>query len=466
MSGVRQGMSRRGFVGGMGAGGLAVSAAAIGAGAAEAAGTAPAATPTALPASFYLTDVRLESAFERDTMPWLDGPVIVGTRTELATLRIAEGRIAEILPAKAPIPPGAAVFDAKGLLMLPTFRDMHIHLDKTYYGGPWKATLPRPHGRSDRIRQEQVLLPELLPVAEERTAAIVRLMHEKGTTVARNHCNVDPIIGLKNLEHLHAALSRLKDGLAYETIAFPQHGLLASDSVGLMREAMKTGLVQWVGGVDPTSFDNAMEKSVDTTVQLAVDFAAGIDIHLHEGRATALPAVRRIMDHMEKEKGLRGRVTISHFYALAELSKEEAKDVFARMVALGVSLATSVPLGRGAMPIRAAREAGVEVVCGTDSVIDWWDSFGSCDILEKASLIARLDYGSTEFDLGRTLGYATGGVTPLNAEGNRVWPKPGVEASFNLLAASCSAEAIARLPARNAVVHKGRLVAGKIDRSV
>lgn len=466
MNGVRQGMSRRRFVGGMGVGGLAVSAAAIGASAADAAGTGPAAEPTALPPGYFLENVRLESGFERDTMPWLDGPVIVGTRTELATLRIAEGRIAEILPAKAVIPPGAAVFDARGRLMLPTFRDMHIHLDKTYYGGPWKATLPRPHGRADRIRQEQVLLPQLLSVAEERTAAIVRLMHEKGTTVARSHCNVDPIIGLANLEHLHTALSKVKDRLACEIIAFPQHGLLASDSVGLMREAMKTGLVQWVGGVDPTSFDNAMEKSVDTTVQLAVDFRAGIDIHLHEGRATALPAVRRIMDHMEKEKGLRGRVTISHFYALAELSKDEAKDVFARMVALGVSLATSVPIGRGAMPLRAAREAGVEVICGTDSVIDWWDSFGSCDILEKASLIARLEYGSTEFDLGRALAFATGGVTPLDADGTRVWPKPGVEASFNLVSASCSAEAVARLPAHRTVVHKGRLVIGEIDRSV
>jgi hypothetical protein len=43
-----------------------------------------------------------------------------------------------------------------------------------------------------------------------------------------------------------------------------------------------------------------------------------------------------------------------------------------------------------------------------------------------------------------------------------VWPKIGDEASFNLLPVSCSAEAVARLPVRNAVFHKGRLVYGAV----
>ena len=33
-------------------------------------------------------------------------------------------------------------FDAKNLLMLPAFKEMHIHIDKTYYSGPWKACMP------------------------------------------------------------------------------------------------------------------------------------------------------------------------------------------------------------------------------------------------------------------------------------------------------------------------------------
>lgn len=45
--------------------------------------------------------------------------------------------------------------DAKGLLMLPVFKDMHIHLDKTFYGGPWKAVRRRTGGVKEMIALEQ-----------------------------------------------------------------------------------------------------------------------------------------------------------------------------------------------------------------------------------------------------------------------------------------------------------------------
>lgn len=470
-----QGLSRRGFMGSVGAGGLALG---VGVGLSRRAGaagsvpmidvsivTTPVTSVEKLPDAYYLSNVRLETGFVEEKKPWLDAPVITHTNTELKTLRIADGKIAEILDANAAIPPDAASFDTQGQLMLPTFRDMHIHLDKTFYGGPWEATLPTEHGRADRVAQEREILPKLLPLEQDRTAAMIRLMHSHGTTVCRSHCNVDPVSKLGNLENLKASFERFKDTLDSKIIIFPQHGLLASDSVALMREALQSGGVSYVGGVDPSSFDNAMEKSVDTTVQLAVDFNVGIDIHVHEPRETAIPAFNRIMDHMEQNKQLQGNVTFSHAYSLAELSSEELNDIAARMKALGVSFATAVPIGKDAMPIREMHEAGVQVICGTDSVIDWWDSFGNCDILQKASEIARMQYRSTEFELNRTLGYATGFVTPLNDKGKQVWPKAGDEASFNLLPASCSAEAVARLPTRNAVFHKGRLAYGSIAKA-
>lgn len=466
-------LSRRGFIGAIG-----VSGVSLGMGLTRTSGAAAAAQPfdvgivttpvfdvERLPDVYYLTNVRLEAGFVEEERPWLDNPVITQTRTEVKTIRVVDGKIAEILEGSTPIPPGSASYDAQGQLMLPTFRDMHIHLDKTFYGGPWQATLPTEHGRADRVAQERELLLELLPQAEERTAAMVRLMHSQGTTVCRSHCNVDPVSKLANLEHLKRSLERFKDVLEAKIIIFPQHGLLASDSVALMNEALKSGGVSFVGGVDPSSFDNAMEKSVDTTVQLAVDHNVGIDIHVHEPRETAIPAFNRLMDHMEQNPQLQGNVTFSHAYALAELSAEELLEIASRMKSLGVSLATGVPLGKGQMPLRELHESGIKVMAGTDSVMDWWNSFGNCDILQKANEIARLQYRSTEYEISRSLGYATGFVMPLDDKGEQAWPKSGDEASFNLVPASCSAEAVARLPVRNAVFHKGRLVYGAISKA-
>jgi cytosine/adenosine deaminase-related metal-dependent hydrolase len=456
-----QGLSRRGFVGGVGIGGLALgSAMATGVGASAAAEQNKATpAPADLPGAFYLTNVRLESGFE------YEGTEVVATKTELKTLRIADGKITEILPAGHTAPSGSVVYDAKGQLMLPTFRDMHIHLDKTYYGGPWKAVRPNPNGVFDRMKEEQVMLPKLLPVAEERTGKMVDLMQSKGTSITRAHSNVDPVVGLKNLEHMQATLSRRKSGLTYEIVAFPQHGLLYSNCEGLMRDAMKTGFVQYVGGLDPSKVDGDMEKSLNTTFQIAVDYNAGIDYHIHEGPPTGPKGIRRILDLTEQAK-LQNRVTLSHAYSLASLAPEEGRELFTRMASLGVTLASAVPLGSDVMPLDAMRKCGVDIVCGTDSVIDHWSPFGDCDMLVKANQTAQLYTIGDEFGLNRSLGYATGWAKlPLSDKGEQLWPKAGVEASFNLVPASCSAEAVARIPARSAVVHKGRLIHGSIDKA-
>lgn len=161
----------------------------------------------------HLTSVRLETGFVEERKPWLDAPAIAHTRIALKTLRIADGKIAGILGAKTAVPPGAAAFDAQRQRLLPTFRGMHIHLDQTFYGGPWQATLPTGHGRADRAAQERELLPLLAPLAQDRAAARLRLMQSQGTTVCRSHCNVDPVSKLGNLENLKASLARSQDTL-------------------------------------------------------------------------------------------------------------------------------------------------------------------------------------------------------------------------------------------------------------
>ena len=75
---------------------------------------------------------------------------------------------------------------------------------------------------------------------------------------------------------------------------------------------------------------------------------------------------------------------------------------------------------------------------------------------------AQLYIRPNEQTLSRALGIATGDVLPLNDKGERVWPKVGDDASFNLLPASCSAEAVARLTERTAVFHRGVLASGNL----
>ncbi|MEO6320677.1 MAG: amidohydrolase family protein [Polaromonas sp.] len=433
------------------------------------AGSAAAATPAACPpasaalaapggAPYLLTRVRLEDGFE------YDGGKVIDTRTALYTLEIRDGKIARILPQGTPLAGALPRYDAQGMLLLPALRDMHTHLDKTFYGEPWQA--PR-RGKTivDMIEIEKKLIPKLLPGSQARAEKVIALMHSKGTTIARSHCNIDPVSGLKSLEHLQLALARHRDSLSCEIVAFPQHGLLRASIEPLMREAVQMG-VQYIGGLDPTNVDTSMEKSLDTTFRIALDTGAGIDFHLHEAAPAGLAAVNYIIRQVEENPQLRGKVTISHAFVLATLDDGLVDELAGRMAAQKMSIASTLPLGKGVMPLPQLAEKGVFVMTGTDSITDHWLPFGTGDMLEKANLYAQLYRKLDEFQLSRSLAIATGNVLPLNAQGQRAWPLPGDSASGVLVAASCSAEAVARLPARAAVFHDGRIVYGGLKKEV
>jgi len=287
---------------------------------------------------YYLDNVLLEAGFN------FDGSVATSTRTELKTLEIKDGKIVALRDNKSHAVASLPHYDAGGKLMLPAMRDMHIHLDKTFYGGPWRS-LNRPAGTTiqDMIRLEQKLLPELQPYTQARAEKLIDLIQSKGSTIARSHCNIEPTSGLKNLENLQAVLSRRKPGFDCEIVAFPQHGLLLSNSEKLMREAMQAG-AHYVGGLDPTNVDGAMEKSLDTMFQIALDYDKGVDIHLHETSPAGVAAVNYMVETVEKTPALKGKLTISHAFALATLNEQQVDEIATRMAAQQVTIASTVPI--------------------------------------------------------------------------------------------------------------------------
>ncbi|WP_430810073.1 hypothetical protein [Carboxylicivirga sp. 1411-1] len=78
-------------------------------------------------------NVRLETGFE------YEGDEVVATQTALFCVEISDGQITKVTSNN----PSAKATDAQGKLMLPAFKDMHIHLDKTFYGGSWRAVRKR-----------------------------------------------------------------------------------------------------------------------------------------------------------------------------------------------------------------------------------------------------------------------------------------------------------------------------------
>lgn len=403
--------------------------------------------------AYWLTNVTLEIGY------LYKNGMVTGTEIGRFHVCVDDGKIKEIILADKPLETDLPIHDANNHLMLPSFRDMHIHLDKTYYGGPWKAPTLPVNGIMTRIEEERELLPRLLPVAEERAKKLLDLLLHAGSTHIRTHCNVDPVIGLKNLEATMQAVEAYKDKASVEIVAFPQHGLLRSESVSLVREALRHG-ASLVGGVDPATLDENIEKSLQTVMELAVEANANIDLHIHDPGHLGIFTFKRLAS-LTEEAGWQGRVTISHALALADITPQEAGEIAELLAHQGISITSSVPIRR-TIPIPLLQEKGVEVSLGDDSITDHWSPFGKGDSLEKAGTLAERFGLSDERSLGQALGFITGGVTPLNKEGERVWPKVGDDADLVFVEASCSAEVVARRARRIAVLFKGNLVAGAL----
>ncbi|MDN4604661.1 amidohydrolase [Paenibacillus sp. F6_3S_P_1C] len=403
---------------------------------------------------YWLTNVSLEQSYVME-----DGQV-TGTRTNLGHLRIEDGVIAAIVNGETDLTSELPQVDGKGLLLLPSFEEAHIHLDKTYYDAPWKA-VRRISSIFERIEEEKVLLPKLLPDAKRQAESILTLIQRYGSTHVRTHCNIEPVSGLKRLEATKLALETFSGKISSEIVAFPQHGLLRSNSVELMRQAMAEGSTH-VGGLDPHAVDGHIEKSLNAMVELAVQYKAGIDIHLHEAGESGEQTLLQLAD-LTEEAGLQGKVTVSHAFWFAHAEQQEAEDMAKRMASLGMGIASTVPIGRMMMPLPMLHKHGVKVKLATDSLTDHWSPFGNGDQLEKAGRFAELYGYNDERSLSQSLAFVTNGITPLDLEGQQVWPKVGDTASFVLVEASCSAEAVARRSARQAVWFEGRLVSGSVE---
>lgn len=403
-------------------------------------------------AIYWLKNVRLECGFERQ-----NGRVI-GTQTELAHLLIENGTIVRIVKGEF-IGTDLHEEDAGGLLLLPSFIEKHVHLDKTLMSDVWRACTPT-SSVIERFEHEKNVLPTIGTSTNKRAEALLEILLASGSAHVRTHVDIYPEIGLKNLEQVQIALENYSGKLSSEIVAFAQHGLLRSKATKLVREALRNG-AGIVGAVDPAVVDQNIEASLVELFELATEGNADIDLHLHDPGHLGTFTMKRLAA-LTKQAGWEGRVAISHAFGLGDVAREEAIELADMLADAGISIVTSVPINRNMPPVDILNEKGVLVSVGNDNIFDVWSPLGTGDILERAGRLAERFKWIDEVSLSQSLKYITGGITPLDVNGNQVWPKVGDAANLVFTPASCSAEAIARRTKRKAVMYKGNIVHGSL----
>lgn len=339
-------------------------------------------------------------------------------------------------------------WDAAGLLYLPAMADRHIHLDKHFLGEAWKplqpfVTLPR------QLAFEQQMLESLPTRAAERAYRLIKLLLMNGTTAIRTHVDVDPKLGLSHLEDVLEVKEHFIGRMDIEIVAFPQQGLLRSQSIPIMKEALRAG-ADYVGGVDPAGLDGQADASLEAMFELSAEFNAGVDLHLHDPGHLGIYTISRFAD-LTLQAGKSGRTAVSHAYCLGQVSEAESRDLAQKLSANQVAIMTSVPIDRPMPRVDQLLQEGVRVHVGSDNILDAWSPFGNGDLLARGSRLAE--------KFGWIVDDALLQTYPLISSASLI-PRVGDRASFSLVNALNAQHAIASVPPREAVFSGGKLVGG------
>lgn len=405
----------------------------------------------------------------RDVRPW-GGPA--------ADVRLEGEVIAEVCPhgdrrhppAEGGSPgPGedrhTEELDGRGRLLLPAFADVHVHLDSTRLGLPF-----RPHTGGPGVWTMMLNDREHWRDAEvgivERATHTLGLMIARGTTRVRSFAQVDTDAGLERLEAVLAARDAHRHRAEVQVIAFPQAGLLREQgSAAVVEDALRAG-ADVVGGIDPCTLDRDPVRHLDIVFDLAQRYAVPVDIHLHEPGELGRFSADLILERTEA-LGMQGEVLISHGYGLWDGTQEQTRTLVKRFAQADIATATIAPGGRQTLPLQQLAEAGVRVGLGEDGQRDYWSPYGNADMLDRTWQLAFTHGFRADELVEHALAVGTrGGAGIMDVSLPRltgVTDRPGLavgdRADLLLVAGDAPTAAVMDRPTDRTVLHRGRVVA-------
>lgn len=379
----------------------------------------------------------------------VDGGVIIGT----AAPGTADATAADVV-------------DGRGRIMIPSFADVHVHLDSTRVGLPFRPHTGSP-GVWNMMLNDRRNWREAEASIEERVATTLERAIARGTTAVRTYAQVDVDAGHERLDAVVAAREANAGRCDVEIIAFPQAGLLReAGSADVLDEAMARG-ADVVGGIDPCALDRDPVRHLDIVFGIAEKHGAPIDIHLHEPDQLAKFSAELIIERT-RATGMQGRVTISHGYGLGRLPEAQLRPLLDEMRELDISMATIAP--PTALPTLMLAEYGIRLGLGQDGQRDYWSPYGNTDMLDRTWQLAFTNGFRRDEDIEHCVAIATVGgrsvmgLAPgLNGAADRPGLAEGDPADLVLVSGDTVTAAVMDRSPDRTVLYRGVVVADGLE---
>ena len=378
---------------------------------------------------------------------------------------VEEGRITAVRPAEEP-PSDSQAIDGGGRLVIPSFSDVHTHLDSTRLGLPFRPHTAGP-GLVGLIENDRAHWREDEVSVAERATYTLGVTIASGVTTVRSHAQIDTDAGLERLEAVLAARETHASRARVQVVAFPQSGIVRDrGTADLLSAAMDAG-ADLVGGIDPCALDRDPVEHLDIVFDLADRHQAGIDLHLHEPGEVGAFTLSLLCERV-RALSMQGNVTISHAFALATLTSDRAAAVAEELAEVDVALTTVAPAGGRHLPLDLLATHGIRVGLGQDGIRDYWSPYGNGDMLDRTWQLAFVNQLRYDEAIERCVALATlGGRAVVHPSSAPRWNAPaddarglapGDLADLVLLPGDTVTAAVMDRPAGRTVIHEGRVV--------
>lgn len=383
------------------------------------------------------------------------------------SVAVEAGRIREVTPGLQA--PAHDVVDAKGYLLAPPFVDPHFHMDATLSYG-----LPRVN-QSGTLLEGIALWGELKPLLTAEALIARALAYcdwavAKGLLAIRSHVDTSDA-RLLAVDALLEVKRQVAPYIDLQLVAFPQDGVLrTAGGVDSLKRALDKG-VDVVGGIphfERTMADGA--ASVKLLCEIAAERGLLTDMHCDESDD---PLSRHIetLAYETQRLGLQGRVNGSHCTSMHSMDNYYVSKLLPLIAESGVSVIANplinitlqgrhdtYPKRRGMTRVPELMAAGVNVAFGHDCVMDPWYGMGSGDMLEVAHMGLHVAQMTSQAGIQACFdAVTTNAAKVMHLPGYGI--APGCDASFVLLQAHDTVEAIRLRANRLKVWKKGKLLA-------
>ncbi|MGC8514760.1 MAG: amidohydrolase family protein [Thermoplasmata archaeon] len=387
---------------------------------------------------------------------------------DLVDIGISGGKISKIDKNLS----SANVIDVNGDVVVPSFIESHIHLDKALLervkpnlegtlAGAIKITGELKKG----FQYDEVLA---------RSRAVLEMLIAHGTTYVRAHPDTDPLGGLTGFKVMLQLKKEYANAVDMQVVAFPQEGIIKlPGAFEILEEAMKLG-ADVVGGCpyNENSYEDT-KKHIDLVFGLAKKYKKDLDFHADFGDNPDDLRYRSIDYIIEKtiKEGYQGRVTVGHMTSLSSIDPALLKDTIARMAKAGINIvplpATDMYLSgrgdvnkvrRGVINPKPFVEGGVNVAFSSNNIRNAFTPFGRGDLLMIGSLFEHAAQLGSISDQKLLLRMITENAAKILRISDKYGLAVGKQADLVVLGTKAVSDIFLDVPVRKYVIKRGKVV--------